>query len=29
LILPASTVTAYAVGALAAYWTIDRVVSIV
>ena len=29
LILPASTATAYAVGALAAYWTIDRVVSIV
>lgn len=28
LILPASTATAYAVGALAAYWTIDRVVSI-
>jgi hypothetical protein len=29
LILPASTATAYLVGALAAYWTIDRVVSIV
>lgn len=29
LILPASTAAAYAVGALAAYWTIDRVVSIV
>jgi hypothetical protein len=29
LILPASTATAYAVGALAAYWTIERVVFIV
>ena len=29
LILPASTTTAYLVGALAAYWTIDRVVSII
>lgn len=29
MILPASTATAYLVGALAAYWTIDRVVSIV
>ena len=29
MISPASTTTAYLVGALAAYWTIDRVVSIV
>ncbi len=29
VIVPASTSAAYAVGALAAYWTIDRVVSIV
>lgn len=29
LTLPASTATAYAVGALAAFWTIDRVVSII
>ena len=29
VIMPASTTTAYLVGALAAYWTIDRVVSII
>ena len=29
VILPASTTTAYLVGALAAYWTIERVVSII